>query len=168
MFAFVTRRLRDMRRLSHLFQEAERLANREGVAEPAAEHLLLAALDMPEDDGARRALARHGATPGDLRAAIERQYADALATVGIAAPPPGTTGAALRKPRLYTGAPSLRDLVDAVTSDPGFHRDAGFSTAAILLAATRAEHGIVPRALACLAIDRRALAESARAEMRHA
>jgi ClpA/ClpB-like protein len=53
---------------------------------PGAEHLLLAALELP-DGTARRAFERVGADPNALRQAIEEQHAEALCAVGIDAGP---------------------------------------------------------------------------------
>ena len=167
MFEFLSRRFRDMGRLTKLFNEAERLANEEGRAEPGAEHMVMAALCLPEDDSARRALASLGGTPEGFRAAVEQQYADALEAIGIATPPfadedPAPAPAA-RKKGLYRGSRSLEDLMEAVTADKASRSTAAMISAEIILGATRAQSGVVARAIARMGLEREQLADAARA-----
>ena len=75
-------RFTDMRTIRTLLEGAEAEAGRAGESTPGAEHLLLAALELP-DGTARRAFERVGADPSALRQAIEEQHADALRAVGI-------------------------------------------------------------------------------------
>ena len=77
--------VREMRTVRALLEGAERHANLVGGSLPGAEHLLLAALDLP-DGTARLAFERAGIDPDGLPAAIERQHADSLAAVGVMAP----------------------------------------------------------------------------------
>ena len=166
MFKALKQRFRDMGHLTKLFNEAERLANSEGQAEPGAEHLVMAALTMPDDDSARRALAQQGASPDAFWAAVSQQYVDALKTIGIDSSPLIERETAMSSPSerrgLYRSTGSMRDLLDAVTSNKETTRA---SAAEFILGATEAKFGVVARALDRLGIDRERLAESARAEI---
>ena len=169
MFKFLTQRFRDMDRLTRLFNEAERIANAEGQAEPGAEHMVMAALTSPDDESARRALAQQGATPEAFSAAVQQQYANALKSIGIEAPlveqqdliasPP------VRKRGFYKATESMHDLLDAMTTNKEFTSKTAFSAAEILLGATRPKFGVVARAFDLLGIDRDDLASAARVEI---
>ena len=78
--------VRDARTIKQLLEGAEAEATRAGEPQPGAEHLLLAALDLP-DGSARRAFAAAGADPDALRDAIAAQRhgtaARALAALGV-------------------------------------------------------------------------------------
>jgi ATP-dependent Clp protease ATP-binding subunit ClpA len=71
-------RFSDMRMIRTLLEGAEAEAGRAGESMPGAEHLLLAALDLP-DGTARRAFERVGADPSALRQAIEARRGAARA-----------------------------------------------------------------------------------------
>jgi len=71
-----------IRLMNSLFLAAEEEAHRVGEPRPGAEHLVLAAMDMP-DGTARRALARVGADPDAFRAALERLHDHDLRAAGI-------------------------------------------------------------------------------------
>jgi len=87
MLQRIRQRLNDMRTLHRLCTRAEHHARARGQPQPGAEHFLLAAIELP-DGSARRAFARVGADPDALPAAIEQQYRDALAQIGIGAEMP--------------------------------------------------------------------------------
>lgn len=67
----------DMGTIKRLLEDAETIARREGLAQPAAENLVLAALDLP-DGTARSAMERTGASAGAFAAALQQQHAEAL------------------------------------------------------------------------------------------
>lgn len=69
--------------MGELFPRAEHEATALGDELPGPEHLLLAALLMPEDPTARELLAGFGVTVVDLRSAIGRVHAAALESVGL-------------------------------------------------------------------------------------
>lgn len=87
MLQRIRQRLQDMRTLRQLFTRAEHHARAQGQPRPGAEHFLLAAIELP-DGTARRAFEHIGANPDAIPAAIEQQYRDALAQVGIQADMP--------------------------------------------------------------------------------
>ncbi len=70
-----------MRTIKKLLTDAEVEARAMGEAEPGAEHLLLAALELP-DGTARRAFERLDVDPTRLRSAIVDQQAEALVGAG--------------------------------------------------------------------------------------
>ena len=85
-------KLDDMRTIRLLCEGAEAHALQDRQREPGAEHFLLAALDLP-DGTARLAFERAGAEPGALKAAVERQYGDALRALGLTPETPAETPA---------------------------------------------------------------------------
>lgn len=153
--------IRDARTIKLLLESAEGLARAGGESEPGPEHLLLAALDLP-DGGARRAFARVGAEPDGLAAAVEAHHAEALASVGIASG--GTAVAA---------APPARGLFRSTGAAQEVFRTAGrlardrrvpLGGAHVVEAVAAAAHGTAAAAVARLGIDRVALRDAARAE----
>jgi len=84
MFQALKTKLKNVTILKFLCERAENRALQDQQREPGAEHFLLAALDLP-DGTARRAFEQAGVNPGDFRVAIERQYADALCSIGLKA-----------------------------------------------------------------------------------
>jgi ATP-dependent Clp protease ATP-binding subunit ClpA len=155
---------RNMRTIKKLLEGAEAEASRDGEPIPGAEHLLLAALDMP-DGTARRAFERVGADPGSLRQAIEDQHAEALRAVGIDADAgaelagsvaPGANG-------VYRSTGSAQSAFQAAGSlaRKSHTRLVG---AHVVLAITDMEHGTAIRAVRSLGIDPAALAAAAREE----
>lgn len=163
----IRRALADVQTMKTLLPVAERIANDEGLPAPAAEHLVLAALELP-DESARRAIRSAGAGTGDLRAALEAQDDDALGVAGVSVdraairgqlPPPPA------QPRgIYRSEPSAQALFQRVRL---LARADGVPIrgAHVILAATELEHGTIPRALARLGITRETLAVCARREL---
>lgn len=173
MFRKIRQRLRDARTLAGICAESERIANAEGQNEPGAEHFVLAALGM-SDGTARRAFEAMGADPDGFRAAIDRQYADALEAVGLGPntgrdadlsplPAPPSTG-------LYKAKPSVTALMKVLTDEEALPVPANpLLGAHVVLAATRAEHSTAVRALRAMGVDPQALGFAAGAEvLRHA
>lgn len=116
---------------------------------PGAEHLLLAALRLP-DGTAGAAVSRLGVTSEQVRQAVEAIHADALATVGIEA----VDAQAATRPN--TGA-----YRSTGTAQETFRRGVAISKgqgtslkgAHIVLAVAELHHGTAPRALARLGLD---------------
>ncbi len=166
MFDSLRRRIEAMKSIKDLLSGAEDIARREGSAQPAAEHLLLAALDLP-DGTARAALARVGVSAEALGAAIRAQHGAALESVGVivdqdaiaaSLPEPGpATG-------VYRSEASARDLFQRAASDAraGGGRLVG---AHVVRAAATLERGTVARTLQHLGVDREALLAAATAEI---
>ncbi|MDP9467871.1 MAG: Clp protease N-terminal domain-containing protein [Chloroflexota bacterium] len=154
-----------MRTVSRLLQGAERIARASGEEQPGAEHLLLAAMDLP-DGTARRAFERAGANPDGLAAAIAAQHADALRSVGIDAGEVGDLEVPAPEARsVFRSTPSaqavFRRAVD-LSANPRPRRLLG---AHIVVAVAEMERGTASRALAHLGVDRGKLAGAAREEL---
>jgi ATP-dependent Clp protease ATP-binding subunit ClpA len=155
-------RMRDVRTIKTLLTGAEAEAHEAGDSLPGAEHLLLSALALPEGSAAR-AFERVGADPGQLRAAIAAQHADALRSIGIE--PPDDSALAGGMPtatRVYRSNASARSAFQAASK---LARSDGRLVGAHVVAAVAAmEHGSAARALTVMGIDRAALAAAAQAE----
>jgi ATP-dependent Clp protease ATP-binding subunit ClpA len=158
------KRFRDMRTIRMLLEGAEAEAGRAGEDRPGAEHLLLAALDLP-DRTARRAFERVGADPDTLRRAIEDRHAEALRAVGIAtdaeaklAGPiaPHTNG-------VYRSSGSAQSAFQAAEKLARETRTE-LVGAHVVVAITDMKHGTAIRALRSLGIHVRGLAAAAREE----
>ncbi|HSI99664.1 MAG TPA: Clp protease N-terminal domain-containing protein, partial [Patescibacteria group bacterium] len=74
--------LRDMRTIGRLLTDAETIARRMGDERPGAEHLLLAAMELP-DGTAAQALGRLGLEADQLARAIRDEHAAGLVAAGI-------------------------------------------------------------------------------------
>ena len=149
--------LRQMRSIKQLLTDAEREARAMGDPEPGAEHLLLAAVNLP-DGSAARVLEAFGVDRDGLRRAIGEHHAAALASVGIdpaevAAPtpiePPSGTGP-------YRSGASAREAFQAVTTMA--RRDRTLLGAHVVAAVAAMEHGTAACVIESLGIDRTALA----------
>jgi len=154
-----------MRTMKQLLQRAEVEARQHGDEVPGPEHLLLAALTLP-DGTAGRALGRAGVDPASLRRAVEEVHAAALTSVGIhaedgvAAPVPR---APARGPFRST-APAQRAFQSAVALSKSDGSDGRLLGAHVVAAVSELERGTAIRALAALGIDRTALRAAALAE----
>jgi ATP-dependent Clp protease ATP-binding subunit ClpA len=158
------RRLADMRTMKELFTNAEAEAQRAGESEPGAEHLLLAAVELP-DGSARRAFDRVGVDPAALRDAIADQHDDALRAVGVEATGDALTVPPAAPPRgPYRTKGSAQTLFQRVTTLVRSERSQLYG-AWFVLAATESENGTTARALRRLGIETDDLAAAARAEL---
>lgn len=152
----------DVRTMRVLFPLAEQLAQQDGRTEPGAEHLLLAALELP-DDSARRALERVGLTPDDVRGAVEAQHAAALRPLGVRA---GVDADDLPAPVPGRGAYRSTDPARRLfrsAGDLARAHGSGLRGAWFLVAATEVDHGTLARTIDRLGVDRVDLAAAARA-----
>lgn len=159
MFSSIKRRLGDMTTIKALCSAAEQHANAEGRQQPGAEHFILAALELP-DGTARAVFRRVHADPAQFRSAVERQYSEALASVGVQSAP----GAAPVAPAdgLYQASASGQSLMQALAAQD--KQGKPLLGAHVLLAASAAQQGVAVRALRVMGIDPVALAEAARLE----
>lgn len=173
MFNTIKQHLRDMSTIKALCIEAEKLANADGEKEPGAEHFVLSALTM-SDGTARKAFERINADPDSFRAAIARQYEDALQSIGIALPPDAVSAnAATPVPTsngLYTSQASVQALMQTLTQEimpkeQKANSAAPLFSAHVLLAATAAQYGVAVRAFRAMGIDPTKLAEAAKEEI---
>lgn len=163
MFDKLRRARADLATMHVLLPAAERMARAEGIDEPGAEHLLLAALDL--DDGiARRALGRFHLEPADVRAGIVGHHEEALRAVGVIADDNAITAALPdggRARGLYRAQASARQAFQQAVALAGRER-AAVTSGHLLLAVTEPEHGTVARVLEHLGVDRDQLREHTR------
>lgn len=163
---FRRRATADIRTMAALFAAAEEEAARAGEPMPAAVHLLLAALGLPEGS-ARRAFERAGADPDRFRRAVDDQHADALRSVGLEPsdeaidahlPPPGRPRGPLRT------TASAQELFQQVAAVARAERSE-IRGAHVVLVAAGAEGGTTVRALRHMGIDLVQMQAAARAEL---
>jgi len=172
MFNTIRQRFRDMRTINALCSGAEKLANATDQKEPGAEHLVLSALELP-DGTARKAFERIHTDPNDFRAAIARQYEDALHNIGIALPPDVAIAdeATLVAPGkgLFKAQASFDTLMQTLYEVKNMKQKTDLAApllgAHVILAATTAQYGVAVRAFRAMGVDPAKLAEAARAEI---
>lgn len=152
----------DMRTMNRLLRGAEAIALGMGDRHPDAEHLVLAALELP-DGTARRAFLAVGADPDALGDAIGRGHADALAAVGLdpalngivspldGPPPRGPMRSRPAAQRVFQDAVALARA----------RRPSRITGADVVAAAAALEHGTLPRALRMMGVDPGALRAAA-------
>ena len=166
MFRKLRARAGAMRTIAALLTDAEEIAHRSGAERPAAEHLVLAALQLP-DGTAARALERVGSSAGELGAALDAEEAEDLGRVGIHAdrdrisgelPPP------IQPVGVYRSEPSAQELFQTA-GDDARARGGSLVGAHVLRAAAALDHGPTARALDRMGIDRTELRAAASAEI---
>jgi ATP-dependent Clp protease ATP-binding subunit ClpA len=150
----------DIRIINALSLEAERQARLAGLANPGAEHYLLAALAL-EEGSARRALAALGANPAGVRAAIAAQHHRALAKVGIAGLDDPEEALQAPPPRLFDAAASGKALVQSLPKLRRAHASAALCGAHVLLAVAAMPNSTAARSLVQMGIEPAALAKAA-------
>lgn len=171
MFARLRARLAAMKTIKQLLEAAERIAAERGGRRPSAEHLVLAALELP-DGSAARTFERLGRSPGAFAVALDDQEAEDLRRVGVEAPLE-TIRAQVPAPGapvgVYRSEPSAQQLFQIVAEDAR-HHDEGLTGAHVLRAAATVEHGVVARTLRRIGIDREDLRSASTDEIedRHA
>lgn len=158
----------DMRTIGRLLTDAEQVARRMGDDRPSAEHLLLAAMALP-DGTAAGALQRLGVDADRLAQAVRDEHAAGLVAAGIDA----TTAAAMATDRpitpatvggVYRSNPSAQELFQAAGAAA---RGAGqrLAGAHVVLAAADLQLGTLARALDRLGVERAALRAAAESEL---
>jgi ATP-dependent Clp protease ATP-binding subunit ClpA len=132
-------------------KRAQRVAAEEGAGSVEAEHLLLA-LTQQASDRTARALHALSVTDVTVRAALDREFADALRAVGVVAPvgPGPSSGLTTSTPRWGQSAKLALMRTLQVALDRGHKR---IEDHHILLALTHAEAGVIPRVLRTLDIS---------------
>jgi ATP-dependent Clp protease ATP-binding subunit ClpA len=152
--------------IRHLLENAETIARRDGLVQPGAEHLVLAALDLP-DGTARAALERTGSSADAFASAVREQHAAALDAVGVVVddelidaglPEPG------RCTGVYRSETSAQELFQRAGADARAE-GGGLLGAHVVRAAAELEHGTVARAFRHMGVDARALRASTTAEI---
>ena len=159
MFDGIRLRLRDVGTLKVLCEAAEAHALRDQQREPGAEHFLLAALDLP-DGTARRAFDRVVVEPEAVRGAIERQYADALGSIGLTADI-GADTTMSATPGIYRAAPSGEEVMQALAAR---RKDHGPLLGADVVGVVAGmPEGVAARAIRALGLDPLVLKSAANA-----
>lgn len=157
MFRGIKSKLNDMGTIKRLCERAEAHALNDQQREPGAEHFLLAALDLP-DGTARLAFERVGVEPDALQAAIERQYGDALRSIGLTADAPDEASTSAN-PGAYQAAPSGQAVMQELTATRKDH--APLLGAHVVGIVAGMSQGVAPRALRALGVDPAALKSTA-------
>jgi ATP-dependent Clp protease ATP-binding subunit ClpA len=164
MFSKIRQRFRDMKTIAALCTAAEQYANTSGQREPAAEHFVLAALELP-DATARHAFARAGVDPAGFRDTIEQQYRDALQIAGIepgasfnSASPVQTSNGMYQAKASAQALMQMMAEIQRESSEPllGAH---------VLVAAAKPTYGTVSRALRSMGVEAAAIAGAAEMEI---
>jgi len=152
--------------MNAMFPAAELEAKRLGEKAPGEEHLVLAALELPEGS-ARRAFERIGVDPVAFRMAIAKQRNDALRAAGIAAldedveenaPKPDLSFAVTRT------SPSAQMVFKKVVELVRKEKSPLYGAYVVMVAAG-IEQGKTAGALRSMGVDADALVEAARAEI---
>jgi ATP-dependent Clp protease ATP-binding subunit ClpA len=159
------RPIREFRTIRRLLGGAERLAGEMGDALPGAEHLLLAALDLP-DGSARRSFERLAVDPAGLAAAIAAQHDDALRAVGVDVDGAAhLDGPAPPRRGVFRATPAGQAVFQRAVEVSGTPKPRRLLGAHVVLAVTEMERGSTARALRLMGVDRQQLAAAARAEL---
>ncbi len=164
MFQKIKTQAADVRTIAKLCLEAEQQGLRGGQREPAAEHFLLAAFDLP-DGSAASVLRDFGVDRSMLVSAIEGQYADALGHADVSPDSSlndGTIDDSMPEARgLYEAAASGKAVIQALSKLPRVGRRP-LRSADILIALASLHHGIVPRVFRRLGLDLDQVAQAAK------
>ena len=147
-------RVTSMRGIADLCARAEAVARSGGDIEPAAEHFLLASLDM-SDGSAARTLAELGLDRAALANAIREQHAAALDAVGIPQEQviEGEAVAGSSGANLYHATASGQQLMQILSQQARQRSTSSFQSVHVLEAAAAMRHGVVPRVFKKLGIS---------------
>lgn len=161
--------LRDMRTIRAMLEGSEAAAREMGEETPGAEHLLLAAMDLP-DGAAARILGTHGVDRARLRTAIVEQHATALAAAGLDPDAASrlSDGPPIEPPHgagVYRSQPSAQEAFQAAGHLARSSKER-LSSAHVVAAVAAMEHGAAARALTRLGVDRSSLVAAAHGERR--
>ncbi len=145
-------RIQDMKTISKLISGADEQAHISGEEEPGAEHFLLSALKMPEGS-ARRVFERVGADPDKFQEAIEKQYSDALKSVGINAESIDNDFEPVETKRMFHNSkPSGQAVMKKLYALKKQDKDRPLLGAHVVRVVANMEHGVAARALKAMGI----------------
>jgi ATP-dependent Clp protease ATP-binding subunit ClpA len=160
----IKNKIHDMKTISKLCVGAEKFANQYGEEKPAAEHFMLASLDI-QDDSVRKIFEELGVNPDGMHQAIKNQHTEALASIGIV-----KEGIKLEttKPRmkLYDTKPSGQTVMQKIYQN-NKARKTRLIGAHVIEVISSMEYGIAIRALQTMGIDLVALKKAVKAECNH-
>ena len=156
MFKRIKLRFQDMKTISKLMTGADEHAHLNGKEEPGAEHFVLSALNL-EDGSAQRVFEKMDADADTFKEAINQQYSDALASIGIESeveisPDPIKSGK-----MFHNAQPSGQALMKALYALKQNDKDRPLLGAHVLSVAAEMEQGIVARAFKVMGIDKEKL-----------
>lgn len=158
MFDKLRRGRADLATMNALFPAAERAAHADGLDEPGAEHLLLAALDLG-DGIAKATLASFGVDAPALGAAIAGQHDEALRAVGVIADDGALATAVPAHGESRGPYRSQGSLQVAFQRAVSLAREAAapLDSGHVLLAVAEPDRGTLARAFERLGVDRMVL-----------
>ncbi len=164
MFQSLKRKFRDMSTIKALLEAAETHAQKDGETAPGAEHLLLAAFDLP-DGTARQAFQLLDADPDDFRNAIARQRKKALQSIGVTLDVPQAADMieSADSKGLYDAAPSGQDIMKSLAAHRNDH--APLLGAHIVMEVALSRLGVTARALSEMGLNLDALRGAANAAL---
>jgi len=172
MFSFIKRiqlRISDIKTINSLFTCAEIYAHKNGEDRPGEEHLLLSALDLP-DGTVRRIFESIGADPRKLEEAINKQYNDALSSIGIDASKIDINhnDAEISTPKriLYDSKPSVTSLMKELVKNRKNNKNIPLLGAHVLEVIASKEQGVAARTLRTIGINRETLKNAVQNELR--
>lgn len=155
MFAKLKNAKADITTMNLLLPEAERIARSQGATEPGAEHLVAAAISLP-DGIAAHILGDRGIDRDRWLQAVADQHATALQSVGIDGSAVGVATDAMPARGPLRSQESMRDLFGhAVARAKAARRP--LHSGDVLAVALDLEHGTVPRTVDHLGLSRSAL-----------
>ena len=152
--------------MNALFPGAELEARRMGVKVPGAEHLVLAALELPEGS-ARRSFESVGADPGAFQVAIVAQRDRTRRAAAVEAIDDASDDDAPEPPQILMPtrtSPKAQDVFREVV-DLARKEASPLYGAYIVMVAASTDHGKTAGALRAIGVDPAALADAARAEI---
>lgn len=151
MFRRIRLRLQDMKTISKLIEGADKHANFAGDEKAGAEHYVLSALDLP-DRSAARIFNALGINSEQYSQSLERQYTDALDSVGISIensePEPIAEQSKLVHVQ-HSGAELMKSLHSLKKTD----KDRALLGAHVLSVVAKMNNGVAIRAFRTLGID---------------
>lgn len=165
MFKRLKLRLQDIRTVGRLISGADEQAHMSGEEQPGAEHFLLSALELP-DGSAQRVFERVGADAGQFRAAIKKQYSDALSAIGVDAKiMAGEVEPVTSNRVLHSSKPSGRAMMKELYALKSHDRDRPLLGAQVVGVVAGMQQGVAARSLKAMGLDRDAVLSAVREEL---
>lgn len=146
--------------LKALCENAEKYALQDQQREPAAEHFLLAAIDLPDNTG-QQTFREIGADAGGVRGAIRSQYAQSLRDVGLSVSDYPDPVPLLGEGGIYRAAASGEAVLQQLAATRSNHHP--LIGAHVVAVVATFEQGVAARALRSMGIDLAALKKAAEA-----
>ena len=157
--------IQDIGTMNALFPAAELEAKRMGARKPGTEHLVVAAIELPEGS-ARRAFQRAGIDPGEFRVGIVRLRDDSVRASGDASNEEQGEGTPEPKPSLMPTrtSPSAETVFKAVVDLVRKEKSSLYGAYMVMVAADDS-YGTTARVLRSMGVDPAVLVAACRAEI---